>query len=84
MAAPFTRWTIREAIPFALAQTPTTPKIEFESKDVVKMMELASRHNCPFSRQKLLDLGFRTTGAEGRQLAFEDVETVAGREVRHV
>ena len=71
LAVPFIRWTIREAIPFAL-ENRQQPAIEFKSSDIVKMMELSSRYQCAFSRQKLIDLGFIESNPKNKQLDFDD------------
>ena len=75
-AVPFTRWAIREAIPTALQQMPA-PAFEFKSSEVIKMMELAARYNCPYSRQKLENMGFKPAPPKNRQLDFSDAPGIS-------
>jgi prophage antirepressor-like protein len=71
IAVRFTRWVIREAIPIALEkQKPSEP-----TKDDFKLMELASKHKCPFAHRLLIDKGYIPSKLLNKQLEFGDVDS---------
>jgi prophage antirepressor-like protein len=66
----FTRWVIREAIPIAMEK----PKALELTKDIFKLMELSSKHKCPFAKQLLIDKGFIEAPEKNKQITIDDID----------
>ncbi len=74
IAIPFTRWTIREAIPLAMAKR-EPPKVTTED---IKLMELHAKHKNAFARQVLIERGF-IENPDNKQLSFDDAGNTDGQ-----
>ena len=68
MAVPFTRWTIREAIPQAFHQRELP---ELSEKVYLKLVELEMKGSL-FAKQALVDHGHKSAPERNKQLSFDD------------